>query len=220
MDKFDLLAKMIEYPENYSEEELDKLLCDPEIKGIYELHCRMSSAEHSREMLSEESVNEHWRKFKRTRSKRPVLLSWFWSRAASVGVIVVVSVMAIAAVSLTLQHTLFEKRTLSESTDEMVATSSTDNVKAKSVLADSIKVITGIEPQDESVIFENEPLEVILTTIATANGVKVDFKNQNIRHLRLYFVWDKALTIDEVMTQLNHFEQINIAFDGAIIEVK
>ena len=68
-------------------------------------------------------------------------------------------------------------------------------------------------------MFENEPLDKIMKKIAEAYGVEVKFNSSETASLHLYYKLDPSLPLDEVVEQLNTFEQINIRQDGDILNI-
>lgn len=70
----------------------------------------------------------------------------------------------------------------------------------------------------ESIVFDNVPLEKILTEIANYYHVEVSLQNDDVRHLRFYFVWKQNDSLQEVIEKLNMFEQVNLIIeDGKLI---
>ena len=70
----------------------------------------------------------------------------------------------------------------------------------------------------ESIVFDNVPLEKILTEIANYYHVEVSLQNDDVRHLRFYFVWKQNDCLQEVIEKLNMFEQVNLIIeDGKLI---
>ena len=64
------------------------------------------------------------------------------------------------------------------------------------------------------VMFENEPLEIIMKEVAKTYGIEVKFNDVNVASLHLYYKFDPSQTLNEVIEQLNTFEQINIRRNG------
>ena len=46
------------------------------------------------------------------------------------------------------------------------------------------------------------------------------FHQQQARHLRLYYEWDQHSSINEVVSEINHFDHINITLQGDSIIIK
>lgn len=220
MDKYELVADIIEHPENYSSDRLNELLSDPEIKEIYNLLCKTESA-----LLSEKEtdVDAEWDYFSQ-RHNIPtdnIGLSdtrhpWAVSRVASITIIICTSIVAVAAgIAVVISRT--GNQDISEVTTgvpQIVLSESIGNIKESDLATpDSIKTI--IDP----VIFEDEPLETIMNSIASTYNVQFRFNNKEAASLHLYYKFDPALPVEEVISQLNNFEQINIRLNGQTLTI-
>ena len=83
---------------------------------------------------------------------------------------------------------------------------------ADTVQADTISV--------EPYIFNNVPLDSMLTAIAAAHRVQVEFKNEAVRHLRFHFVWKREDSLSRVVEKLNTFETVNIVEEDKKLVVR
>ena len=83
---------------------------------------------------------------------------------------------------------------------------------ADTVQADTIPV--------EPYIFNNVPLDSMLTAIATAHGVGVEFENEAARHLRFRFVWKRKDSLARVVEKLNTFDAVNIGMEEKKLVVR
>lgn len=72
----------------------------------------------------------------------------------------------------------------------------------------------------ESIVFDNVPLEKILTEIANYYHVEVSLQNDDVRHLRFYFVWKAEDGLDHAIEKLNRFESLEIRLEDNIIIVE
>ena len=97
--------------------------------------------------------------------------------------------------------------TTEQTTIEPVTSLSADTVKADTI---------PIEPY----IFDNVPLDSMLTAIAAAYGVGVEFENDAARGLRFHFVWKREDSLDRVVEKLNTFEAVNIGMEGKTLVVR
>ena len=86
------------------------------------------------------------------------------------------------------------------------------SLPADTVQADTISV--------EPYIFNNVPLDSMLTAIATAHDVGVKFENEAARHLRFHFVWKREDGLSRVVEKLNTFEAVNIGMEDKTLVVK
>ena len=97
----------------------------------------------------------------------------------------------------------------------MTELSSVEYVSADPIAADSDAVNVGRGP----IMFEDEPLETIMRDVADAYGVEVKFNSKKAASLHLYYKLDLSLPLNEVVEQLNTFEQINIKQDGGLLTI-
>ena len=206
MDKYDLVLDIIEHPDKYSSEQMAEIMSEPETREIYNLLCKTESAIKDSE---EPDVSSEWEKFsdsRLVRSRR--VFSWFGNRAASIAAIVGSSIVAVAAgIAVTVSVIDHKSEPFAENT--AVAPSavaiSTDTIATK---CDTVNVYM------TPVMFENEPLEKIMNEVAKTYRVEVKFKDENVASLHLYYKLDPSLTLNDVIEQLNTFEQINIRRNG------
>lgn len=61
--------------------------------------------------------------------------------------------------------------------------------------------------------------EDIMKAVSANYGVDVVFNNKEAATLHLYYRLDPSLTIDEVISQLNTFEQIDIKRQGEMLTI-
>ena len=73
---------------------------------------------------------------------------------------------------------------------------------------------------EASHIFNNVPLDSMLTAIATAHGVGVEFENDAARQLRFHFVWKREDSLSRIVEKLNTFEAVNIGIEDKTLVVK
>ena len=206
MDKYDLVLDIFEHPDKYSSDQLAEIMSEPVTREIYNLLCKTESAIKDSE---EPDVSSEWEKFsdsRLVRSRR--VFSWFGNRAASIAAIVGSSIVAVAAgIAVTVSVIDHKSEPFAENT--AVAPSavaiSTDTIATK---CDTVNVYM------TPVMFENEPLEKIMNEVAKTYRVEVKFKDENVASLHLYYKLDPSLTLNDVIEQLNTFEQINIRRNG------
>ena len=86
------------------------------------------------------------------------------------------------------------------------------SLPADTVQADTISV--------KPYIFNNVPLDSMLTAIAAAHRVQVEFKNEAARHLRFHIVWKRKDSLSRVVEKLNNFEAVNIVEEDKMLVVK
>lgn len=204
MDKYELVLDIIGHPGNYTSEQLESILSDKETREIYNLLCKTDSAV---EAGKEIDVDAEWENFLHKHNYRPrsKFFALFGSRAASIAIIISTSIIAIAA-GLVFTVTLTERKAEPVDNSDVRTTSSVVAVAADSIIAQTDSAKVDLTP----IMFEDESLENIMKAVANRYGVEVKFNNREAALLHLYYKLDPALPLDDVVAQLNTFEQINI----------
>lgn len=213
MDKYQIVLDIIEHPERYAPERVNEIMSDPESREIYHLLC---DAETAIKANREVDIDAEWDAFARKHlaEKRRRWFDLFGSRAASIAAIACTSVVAVAAgIAVTMAVT--DRRETRDAERETVAEVPSMIVVTDTVAepVDSLVALTG------AIMFENETLERVMKEIASAYGVEVRMPNAATASLRLYYKLDTALPLDEVISQLNTFEQINIRREGDTLTI-
>lgn len=212
VNKYELAFDIIENPENYTSEQLGAIFSDLETREIYNLLCKTDSAVKT---ARETDVDAEWKYFSKKHIKHQHRhFSWGGSRAASVAAIVCSSIVAVAA-GIVLTVSVINHGT-KQQIDNGYAPDSVylaEPIGSLSTKTDTIAV--DLTP----LIFENESLESIMKMIATIYGVDVRFNNKEVAALHLYYKLDPSLPLDEVLSQLNTFEQINIKRNGKTLTI-
>lgn len=212
MNKYDLVLDIIGHPEKYSPEQLREILDDPETREIYNLLCMTDSA--AKADGTPADVDAEWQRFSQANISKPRhrFLTWFGSRAASIAAIIGISVAAVAAgIAVTVSvadHKAEEKTELH--TVESAAMQSSSDAVAEAEALPSDTVVAEIAP----IMFEDEALEVIMNKVAAIYGVEISFNNADAAGLHLFYRLDPTLPVEQIISQLNTFEQINIRRDG------
>lgn len=218
MDKIDRLLDAMEHPEHYSESEINAMFEDQELKEVFDL---LDKTKSSLQSFSTPDMETEWNAFE-TRHRdidmnpHTRIFSLFHRNIAAAIAIIIASVTAIAAVlGITVKY-------ISNPKDDMVTVISDPGVKDDGLLceSDSLAVFEElVEIAPETVVFENERFEAIISEIAVYYGCEILFHNDAPKSLRLYFRWNQELTIEEVVERLNNFEHIHITVEDKTIFV-
>ncbi len=72
----------------------------------------------------------------------------------------------------------------------------------------------------EPYIFNNVPLDSMLTAFAVAHNMQVEFENESARELRFHFVWKREDSLSRVVEKLNTFEAVNIVEEDKTLVVR
>lgn len=214
MDKYELVLDIIEHPDNYTSEQLQEIMSDSETRKIYILLCKIDSAI---KVGSDAGIDldSEWNSFSKIsnlRCRRPFFR--FGSRAASISAIIFTSVVAVAAgIAVTMK--VLHRGAHPAATEEMET-----HISILASTADTIKLPTDtVRSVLTPVMFEDVPLETIMEKVTAVYDVKVKFHTPEVASLHLYYRLDPTLTLDEVVSQLNTFHQINIRQNGNILNI-
>ena len=214
MDKYELVFDIIEHPHNYTSQELEAIMADPETRDIYNLLCKTDSALESHNV--EVDVDSEWRNFSKGNGFVKRRFRRFSGRAASIVAIVCCSVVAMAvgiAVSVAISNHTEEGKQTEKVMNKLASAeekSSEDTINHVAQTYDS-NVKRG------EILFENEPLSVIMDTVCSSYGLETRFENDEVASLHLYYKFDPSMELDEILEQLNTFESITITKEGNLL---
>lgn len=219
-DDIDRLLDAVEHPERFSDEELEKMFEDSETFEMYRL---MGRTAYALTDTPEPDIDKEWQDFAKERSgacRGNALRSFtgIFSRNAAAVLICVGVSLAVVAATIGVRYSMRHSEELEEITS--VAESDLSGVREVEVEADAAKPITYSATTPEQVIFMDEPLEKIISEIAAYYEVEVSYKSDSARQLRLYFQWDQSLGLEEVVNQLDSFDQIRIELSDNALTIE
>ena len=203
-DKIRLLLDMHEHPENYTDEQLAAMLDD-------EMQEQLATAKRALTDIPEPDVDAEWQRFEQEHFAPAHNRRWLKVAAMIAGVLML-SAFTYAAIHAVRAHQPEVQQPMTEQvekTDAPVATSS-------STEAEGIDSVSTGQP----VTFDNVALETIVGDIAARHQMQVEFRNEDARALRFYFVWQPDEDLDAVLERLNLFESVNISKEGNTIVVE
>ncbi|MBR1667878.1 MAG: hypothetical protein IJ693_06320 [Bacteroidaceae bacterium] len=211
METIEQFLMMMEHPERYTDEQLQEMLADDECRELYETIQQVESAvqmDDAKLQIAKGIKEEEWKVFEQKHFSKP---AWRWRKmAAAVAVVMMLSGITYAAIGLTRHiHSFNLFNSLTETTNET-------NVKnQEEVLPNDSTAMSA-----EAITFENVPLDEILRSIAEHYGKTLDIHNKQAHELRLFYKWNKQATLESIITDLNHFEQVRLTLheDTLIIE--
>ncbi len=96
-------------------------------------------------------------------------------------------------------------------------TSGTDIIASQPDTVMTVKATGEVTP--EIIVFDEETLATIMDHIAVYYGYQVIFNNNDARSLRLYFRWNQALPVEDIIESLGNFEQITLSIKGRTITI-
>ena len=215
MGKSELLLRMWESPEQYSDEQLLELLADEECRELYEamrLSADAFQMEDAKAKISAGLKDEEWQKFSMTHDEgsdgRTVCRHYSLSKIAALFIgVLMLSGIAYAAYRMALRAGEDSQKPVQElpmanSPQQVLMEEPTDSVK------------------QPPVVFENAELQTMLNEMATYYNYKVTFRTEAAKHIRLYFTWDKASKIEDVVATFNKFERIHVSIENQTLVVE
>lgn len=199
MDKTDRLLDALDHPERLTDDELEKFLADDECLRLLGIADTLAAATAPQ---PEVDVDAQWKAFADKHRRRSGFFRRVPRKAVAAVAVIAVSLAAVAALVAVKAGIMAPDR--AEAPTETLAVTAvavSDTVAAPA--APSVEA-----PQ--SVVFENESLEAIITAMASYYGCSARFADGSPRDLRLYFRWNRAAGLREAVESLNNFERINI----------
>lgn len=213
MNKYEkrlMFFDMQEHPEKYTDEQIERLLADEEVKDFLR-DLAMARMAGKKATPKKVDVDKAWKEFANGSYRNRMKI------AASVVGIIFLSGVAFAAV----QNGWFKFSTSDKAVEDKTATEQI--VNSKQLVNDSLKAIT-TEPKDsldmKPVVFDNAELGTILTQMADFYHVNVEYVNANTQHVRLFFNWNKTKTLEQNLELLNAFDRIQIEYVEGTLMVK
>ena len=207
-EKIQLLLDMQEHPENYSEQALETMLEDPEVRELMEATELLKQAmiwENARK--STVNVDAEWQRFsgQHIADSKP-RRGWLKVAAVFLGVLFV-SGITFAAIHIV--------RMVNSQKSQTVQTEQPMTAKASTTIpADTVKIDT-IAPK--IIRYDEATLQKILTDMGEYYRLRVELRNEDAKTLRLFFQWNQRQEASKVLEQLNTFERIHLVLNDSTI---
>ena len=225
MDKFEKILDIIDHQEKYSDEEIREILQDEECRKLYQTMMEVDSALENPSPII--NVDEEWEKFSQehqlqeeaTRNAAQEAASHpitSWRKlAASIAGFVLISGIAFAAIHTYIKRSQEPTQVTADTHPEVIKSDSAKQVATKDSLAHP-------KPKKPAIhkTFENVAFEQMISEIASYYDLQVKFENNEDKTLRLYYEWDSHLSIENIVKELNQFENVNIELQQNELIVK
>ena len=215
MDKFEKILDIIDHQEKYSDEEIREILQDEECRKLYQTMVEVDSAFESPSPII--NVDEEWEKFSQEHQLQEAshpITSWR-KLAASIAGFVLISAIAFAAIHTYIKRSQEPTQVTADTHPEAIKSDSAKQVAAKDSLT---------HPKPEKPVihktFENVAFEKMLSEIASYYDLQVKFENNEDKTLRLYYEWNSHSNIENIVKELNQFENVNIELQQNELIVK
>lgn len=219
-EKQQMFFNMQEHPERYTDEQVESLLADEDMKDFFHYMAmfRMAMKKGNPKKVN---VDEVWKEFADTQRLKVnetsgEIFSNRWKIAASI-----IGVVSLSGITFAAIHSGIFRFSSSDEANQ----AKTEQVSSTSDLnkMDSIKV-SATEKADsldlKPVVFDNAELGDVVSQLAAFYNVKVEFDNAESQHVRIFFNWDKTKTLGQNLEILNAFERIQITEVNGTLKVE
>ena len=246
--RIEWLLELQDHPEQLTDEQLQQILADDEMcQLVKQLGFAKRALKHDALKNDTPDVDAEWEKFAASHSEeltnaaraegklactmpckeeedesqleildegeyKPRLRAYLAPRKIAASFIGVLLASGIAFAAIQVVRNISTPKPQQPTTEQTTDIDPVTSLPADTVQADTISV--------EPYIFNNVPLDSMLTAIATAHGVGVEFENEAARHLRFHFVWKREDSLSRVVEKLNTFEAVNIGMEDKTLVVK
>ena len=152
-------------------------------------------------------VDVAWQEFQQTGQSSP--RCWLKAAASIIGVLML-SGIAYAAVHIISRNAGVDEETPTHEVQNINSPLNDDAI-VETFTTDSI-------PQTR--IFENTPLDEMVSEIAHYYNKVADIQSEEAHELRLYYKWDPKDALENVVDDLNHFDRVSLAIEDDKLIVK
>ena len=204
------LLEMLDNPDAYTEQEIQNIINrDEDTRETYRLMVAAKRSSRQRQADKPIDVDAAWQKIAEQLPTPVGAGSVIYKIAASFVGIMLVSGITFAAIQIVRyaqQHT--------PKTEEVI------NTTKPAITTSSDTLPTDTTAVSQPVIYDNIPLEKMLSEIAAHYDAKVTFVNDEARGLRFRFVWNPQKGIGQVVSDLNQFERLTVTLKDDVITVE
>lgn len=164
------------------------------------------------------NIDEEWEKFSQEHQLQEEathpITSWR-KLAASIAGFVLISGIAFAAIHTYIKRNQETIQVTADTHPEVIKSDSAKQVAAKDSL-------THPKPEKPAIhkTFENVAFEQMISEIASYYDLQVKFENNEDKTLRLYYEWNSHSSIENIVKELNQFENVNIELQQNELIVK
>ncbi|MBR6945134.1 MAG: DUF4974 domain-containing protein [Prevotella sp.] len=216
MNKTDLLFQMMEHPQEYTAEAWQEILADEECRESYTLMSKTQSAfdaVRAVEKITDEMIDAEWQ---RLSPQHHSLFRNIYSGIKSYGRVAAffIGLLLLSGITFAAIHIVryYQHTQASQTADTTAVVNSLPATVHPSLTEDTI---TTPEPK----LYDNIPLEQILTDLSVYYHINVIYRDDTARQLRLFYPWKPEYTIKKVVETLNNFEILQLRLDGETLMV-
>ena len=232
--RIEWLLELQDHPEQLTDAQLQQILADDEMRQlVQQLGFAKRAFKHDALKNDTPDVDAEWEKFAASHAEeleildegerlrvgdgtsgihRPRFVLRLATHKIAASFIGVLLVSGIAFAAIQVVRNINTSKSQQPTTEQVIDTKPVTSLPADTVKTDTIPT--------EPYVFNNVPLDSMLTAIATAHGVGVEFENEAARELRFHFVWKREDSLSRVVEKLNTFEAVNIGMEDKTLVVK
>lgn len=226
-EKRQMFFDMQEHPDRYTDEQVESLLADEDMKEFFH-DMAMARMAMKKGNPKEVNVDEAWKEFagkqglkadnawQSSDASMSSASTNRWKIAASIIGVIFLSGITFAAIHSGIFRSSSSDEANQVKTEQVSSNddlSKTDSIKASATeKADSIDI--------KPVVFDNAELGDVVSQLAAFYHVKVEFDNAEAQHIRIFFNWDKTKTLKQNLDILNAFERIQITEENGTLKVE
>ena len=205
-EKIQLLLDMQEHPEQFSEQALQTMLDDPEVRELMEATAQLKQA-----MMSDENdasnVDAEWQRFAQIHlTEQKPERSWLKIAATFIGILMI-SGIAFATIHIIRNFSnagIEPQKTIQETTIANPHQLPADTIKTDTIPSKVVR-------------YDEATLEQILTDMADYYGLTLKWKSEEAKTLRLFYIWNKQQSAVEAIRSMNSFERIRLELSDSIM---
>ena len=246
-ERIEWLLELQDHPEQLTEEQLQQILADEEMRQLVQQLGFAKRAFKHDELTNEREQNDacinsveqegrrlsqlkndipevegQWEKFAACHANeldaldegehKPRFLAFLAPHkiAASFIGVLLASGIAFAAIQVV--------RNISTSKPQLPTTEQTTDIEP--VTSRPVETVKADTIPAEPCVFNNVPLDSMLTVIAAAHQARVEFENEAARGLRFHFVWKREDSLSRIAEKLNTFDAVNIVVEDKKLIVR
>ena len=232
--RIEWFLELQEHPEQLTDEQLQQILADDEMRHlVQQLGFAKRAFKHDALKNDTPDVEGEWEKFAASHSEeleildegerlrvgdgtsgiyKPRLRAYLAPRKIAASFIGVLLASGIAFAAIQVVRNISTLKPQLPSTEQVIDTKPVTSLPADTVKPDTIPT--------EPYVFNNVPLDSMLTAIAVVHNMQVEFENESVRQLRFHFVWKREDSLSRVVEKLNTFEAVNIGMEDNKLVVR
>ena len=203
MNKPDQFLQMLEQPHRYTAEEWQEILADDECRELYMLMSKTQSAidaARADKEVTDNIIDDEWQRLECAYSSQRSSL--FYKYIAMIVGILMLSGIAYAAIHIVRHAKNVEGDLQSPTEDTRFIKSHQQMVEADTIAA----------PQPK--LYDNVPLEQILSELSTYYHIKIGYCNEAARKIRLFYQWKPDYSKEKFVEMLNNFEWLQLELES------